>query len=605
MAESLHHLALAEKLAGQTDEAKKMRDRLAADFPTTTGMVNGQSASLLENLDALLAQADQTSWSPVNISPDEWPMFQGSPSHSLVNNVNSSAGAKLWWVNYGPEASSDKTAVGGSGRIIIRGGMVIRGGRAFYPGNGDVDQGANLSSFPVLSDGVIYFHTGDAVLARSASGGNKIWDFPEHPTKAEPNNMMNPYGGQMPRSTNHDSCAVFGDQVFAILPGGTSREESNGRYYAPVTTNRLVALGRSKQAEGRQLLWEKPSVEIAHELEKDFPKLNQGALVLAGAPIVTRQGIFVMARKFGGDAFTQLYLIHLDRLTGKTLWGCYLCSSSTNNYYAWGASMNSIALPSVADDMVYVSTGQGADCAVDANAGRITWLSITESAKATHSPETYYARTESMHAWCFNPPLISGDKLITAEMGSNIRVYNRATGRLLRSFATRDHGEIACGIIGDTLYTLGGTPSGKIYATNINTGEAVWPAFDLGINNGKVEGRPFLTAHSLYISFDKGLMTFDIAAGTPTNFSAWPVDDNNKPGKPGNLLVTSEQIIVANDTEIAGYSNWETALANHQRDNQRASRKSRGNIWNWPRLRFAPITWIWPRNRCKRPSTWP
>ena len=56
--------------------------------------------------------------------------------------------------------------------------------------------------------------------------------------------------------------------------------------------------------------------------------------------------------------------------------GCYLCSLSNIN----GNLMMTVPVPTLMDDVLYITTGQwGADCALDANVGRILWLRITGS----------------------------------------------------------------------------------------------------------------------------------------------------------------------------------------------------------------------------------
>jgi outer membrane protein assembly factor BamB len=63
----------------------------------------------------------------------------------------------------------------------------------------------------------------------------------------------------------------------------------------------------------------------------------------------------------------------------------------------------------------------------------------------------------------------------------------------------------------------------------------------------------------------------DPRTGAQTSFWPWPPTektDHEVPikARPGNLLVTSEQVIVLNDDELAGYSKWETARDNRLKD---------------------------------------
>jgi hypothetical protein len=79
---------------------------------------------------------------------------------------------------------------------------------------------------------------------------------------------------------------------------------------------------------------------------------------------------------------------------------------------------------------------------------------------------------------------------------------------------------------------------------------------------GEPRGRPFLTQSAYYVPFERKLLRIDPVTGKVEQPWDWPNTEKDTPGKPGNLLVTSEQVIVVNDTEVAGYSKWETARDN-------------------------------------------
>ncbi|MEI8195542.1 MAG: PQQ-binding-like beta-propeller repeat protein, partial [Phycisphaerae bacterium] len=505
-------------------------------------------------------------WSDEAPALDEWPSFQGGPTRSNVLNVNSSAGARLW-------AQSTLTKFGGEADSStgIQSNINVGIGRRFAIRQPNAGMGRALNSYPVLSGGTIFLNANQQIMALNANAGTLLWSYPREagtPTAPNQPNMGFYNDGQMP-APSHESCTVLGSRVFAILPAPLEANGGNGggmRYMGGyMTTNsRLVALDRQTGAE----LWSVTSSSL--------PQNNKGALVFIGSPIATRQGVFVMARRAGGHAFTQLYLVRLDSQTGKVDWSCYLCSASSGGYYGMTAASLAIPMTTWADDRIYISTGQGAECAVDANVGRILWLQVTESAHTMlNQGNMMYGRpVEVAASWKLNPPLIWKDQLITAETGSAVRFYDRSSGQLLYKINPKDlsNAVMMPGIVGDTLITVGA----KIHGVDLRTGK---PAFEPinypAAETGTLAGRAFLTAQYLYLPGEKGLMMVDleqaIAGGKPgatasevkPQVIAWPKiqgpDNREISAKSGNLLVTSEQVLVLTDQEIAGYSRWETA----------------------------------------------
>jgi outer membrane protein assembly factor BamB len=225
--------------------------------------------------------------------------------------------------------------------------------------------------------------------------------------------------------------------------------------------------------------------------------------------------------------------------------------------------------------VIYISTGQGADCAIDANVGRILWLQVTDSAKNQRSANEYYVQQQGASAWKFNPPMVYGNELVSYESSGAagaagagwLRVYDRWTGQLLTK-ATRAQlhvgaADIVAGISGNKLILAGQNVSAIDLDTVKKDPQAVWTVGYPSVSEaGKPCGRTFLTQDILYVPFEKGLFTVDVRAGKKKDFWPWPKNDKDVPGKGGNLLVTSEQVVVINDQEIAGYSRWETARDN-------------------------------------------
>jgi outer membrane protein assembly factor BamB len=546
----LHHAALALHLAGMEDASTVLRDRLARDFPDASGIVDGQSVNLLDSLDSL---RKLPAWGQVAQPVDEWPAFQGGPTRSTLRNVDSSASARLWSQPFAALTSSgsDNPSSGVQPGVIMNGRVAFRSGYAT-----SANVGSAYDSYPVLSGGVIYLNANSHVLALNANAGTPLWTYPRDatPTGDSQAYMGDMYGGQM-HIPDHNSCTVFDDQVFAILPAPNPPNPAGGMTYygpyGPQHNSRVVALDRRTGAER----WSCAASSL--------PINVKGMLTFIGAPLATRQGVFAVARKSGGDAFTQLYMVRLDRQTGKPNWSCYLCSASAGGYYGFTAASMALPIPMLIDDVVYVSTGQGADCAVDANAGRILWLQITEMARAQTSPTQMMGRSvEVIPSWKINPPIAWRDQVITFENGSIIRCYDRTSGHLTQRFNPKDlsNATVLAGVVGDTLITVGA----KIHGTDLLTGKPVWEPVALpGGRSGSVVARPYLTERYLYLPTEKALVTVDIKTGEAPVVTPWPKlqgpDNKEVAGRAGNLLITSEQVVVVSDSDIAGYSRWETA----------------------------------------------
>jgi outer membrane protein assembly factor BamB/tetratricopeptide (TPR) repeat protein len=562
-AEFLHHAAIAARLSGRDELAKSLRDKIEADYEETVGIVNGKEVVLLKSVDEMLAKP---AWETVVAAVDEWPQLGGSASRNVTPDVNSTAGARLWSMSF-DEAAANANQPPQPMPFRSR-GRIVGGADPSMP---------MLTSYPILSGGTLLIHTGDKIAALSANAGNPLWQYPpadkfvSRDARGMEQRIASDYNQSM-RFSFVDAAAAFENNVYAVLPAtntGTRNYYGGYNLYYPT---RLVALNRMDGSEA----WPAPVNASDVKVAQTTQNASQQPLMFVGAPVVTRQGVFVVARK-SDNSFMQYYLVRVDRATGQISWACYICSNGTIGYGP-PAGANRVPIPTVADDVVYVSTGQGADAAIDANAGRILWLQITENAKVKQDVSRVYQYNIEMNpSWKFNPPMIWKDKVVTYEIGGFVRIYDRATGKLLWKKDRKDLGnvEVLAGFHGDELITIGtGDNAGPeestrpIRAIDMKTFKETW-SMDSRTNSdmGKIQGRPFLAQKVMYVPFSRGLLMIDLEKKKVQDFSDWPKGDIQPDGKipegkAGNMLVTSEQVIVVSDREVAGYSRWESALAN-------------------------------------------
>ncbi len=559
-AQILFSAAIAEALAQNKQAAQALHDQLAGEFPDAAGTVSGKEVKLLAKLDEIMALP---AWDKTDLAPDEWPAFEGGASHSRLLSTSATIGARLWGMSFSNGLGMPVAYPSTDDRqqqAILQQQMALRG----------IPQGT-LNSYPVISNGVLFVHSGEQIIAMSVNAGAKLWAYPQDASSAAPDPAQLMRTNGVGRLSSHDSASVYGEQVFAVLPATASNRVAGVNYINGVamTPARLVCLNRD---DGTQL-WSRMASEV--KLDKE------GSLTFVGSPIVTRQGVFVMARKLDNANFTQQYLVRFDRDTGEPAWSCYLCS--TNNMYNAGG-LATIPIPTLVDDVVYISTGQGADCAVDANAGRILWLRPTATASATAGASGQVGfvggfggrimiQTISMQpSWKFNAPLVIGDHVLTTDNGQSLRIYNRWTGALLRTISASELLpdssaatviDVLAGAIGTKVVLSIGNHSVcyDIESLLSKNPRPFWSTITTAEIAGSPTGRPFLSATGYYVPFANKLVRIDTRTGKAALWD-WPKNDQEIPGNPGNLLVTSEQVIVVNDAEVAGYSKWETARDN-------------------------------------------
>lgn len=558
LAQVLYRGALAEFLAAggrKADpdslsyvQAMELKARLTREFPNATAPVNGQMTNLADNLESLWNKSITVH---ETLNSYEWPAFQGGQTRTHLLNVEAEAGARLWGV--------DLTALSST-----RGSTRIEGAvpqAIINPNASQVIPPNALNSHAVMSNGVLYLNTPNKLLAINANAGTLLWQYPQKDLESANSNTpanYREYGTDM-TPAGHYSCVVEGNEVLGILPAQNNNSRMNRRityyYGGNLTPTRLVLLNRSTGKES----WSVNAYEL--------PLSEKGELQFVGAPILTGDAAYVLARKMGSDTFTQLYLVRMDRQSGKLEWSTYICSVSSGGYYNALQNSGGIGIPTLVDDQIFVSTGMGADCAIDVNTGRIKWLQLTEQAHRDAVQSRYMFQNNGYNrvvTWTINAPLVWRDQIITAESGSNIRWYNRETGRLVRSEDPKNLGraELVLGVVDDTLITVGE----QICGSNMLSGKPAWPMVDIPTEAGDLRGRPFLSQHYLYLPMEKGMLIVDVrpqgGGGTP-RLVAWPKIPKNKSEdmmvSPGNLLITNEQVVVVNDNEIAGYSKWETA----------------------------------------------
>jgi outer membrane protein assembly factor BamB len=557
-AELLFRCGLAEALAGNSSKAEKYRAQLAADFAQTDAVINGRSVRLLDELEQLLKVAAPVIVRNDTISPGEWPGFLGGAGRNDVPKANVELGARLWNYNYdgqnGPlnpeqiRARRDKENL--RKQMLRNQGVDLTG----------AEQPAN---FPALGAGRIYVNSGEVIQCLNSTNGELVWQYPKGGKSAipkqNPNEDYNPYGMV---GSEHNTICVAGKFVITAAPN------PKGSNVQPVA--KLLCLDRDTGKE----VWSADAGTVIkgnQELkDKDPNEINRGRIqyssgmdgnaVFAGAPLISDQSVIMPVRVQTPDGMTEVHLTRLNLQTGAKEWSTYLCSRSSNGYYG-GPRDSYTPMTAMADDTIYLSTGVGADLAVDASTGRTLWLQTTEKAKLKPTAMEYGGSSRPI--WQTNAPVIYQDKVITFEGDSNLRVYERTSGKLAGRIVpkSQDNAGILAGIVNDKMYLIGT----RIRIIDAQTLKLAAEPVELPAA-GKLAGRPFISDQILVLPMEKGLFTYDLATDKARGLVAWPKGDNQQPGQPGNVIMTNDQLLVAGTNGITSYSTWELAVASRQRE---------------------------------------
>ncbi len=528
----LHHAAVAHHMAGQYARAEELRGQLAQRYPDARTQLGDQEQNLLADLN--LRMQDQVLTAD-RLADNQWPMFMGNPAHNVVTNASAQAGTMLWSFRYRQLPSEDSSADNDDVQMMGMRAAMMRSA-------GDENQAfRGRYTFPVISDGVMFVHSGTAITAVNLASSQPAWSYPAENERSATSQV--PAGRVWAliaaNTYNHDSCAVLRDVVYANLAADGVMVNRRRPATVSTQTGRVVALNARTGEE----IWATSATAFLPETQ----------VALIGAPLATPQGIFVLGRKIAPEAFSQLYLFRLDARSGEVQWSSYICSTSASNgYMAYGSAMTP-ALMAMSDDVIYIATNQNATCAVDASLGRILWLNITETAASAQDIGSVRAISET---WRVNPPVIWADRLIVADNGSPARMFERTSGKLIgQPLPVKSYGDLLAGVIDGKLVLIGN----RLRVVDMMSQSDAMPPRLLPADGGKVAGRPFLTRTEIYIPMEKGLAVLPLAKDGEAVLTPWPADRDERRGEPGNVLVSNDQILVADGDEIRCYSRWETA----------------------------------------------
>ena len=625
----LFRTALAAHWGGDDATAHRRADELRQADPKATGTVGGRDVPLLDTLTAALATpAPRPAADPA--AADTYPSFGGVGGRGDVSPSVARPGASLATVHLNPpdwsgvpkdrlqavrdgdDASVKAGQAGGVIPAVDAGDLFFQDGRTVYAV--DVNTGRPLpgwaATYPAPGD------TSAAAAAAATASATVDGVGPAPAVVPEPAGRFHlptvagrARGEQLTITvTPRAVLAVMGqpDRLLPTLAGTVVPQQFNGFNQvapdAPPSPVRLVCLDRTT---GRELWKVGPT-----DLPESTGAARAGEFVgtplavpaaVAGTP---DDAVLVVARGGRDFQFDDCYVVCLSARTGQFRWSTFCGSGTRGSAGGGGGDPSAPQDPSqlaLADGRVYVMSNLGTVAALDPADGRIDWLTgYVRDAMPTAEQLQMQMNGDnsggnpggSNRPWSPNPCLVQGGHVFVLPTDAkSLLVFDAATGRRVKQVPTDDvdHADVLLGIHDGYAVLTGGR---VIYGvdwrrfSHDDPTRARWQETPFGSDNETnspataIAGRGFLSAEGLYVV--NGLNLSDVSWRTHKIVVTYPNHGTFTDGQgPGNVLASSQNVIVAGADRVDVYTDLGVVAARYQRE------VTAGPADPDPRLRYA------------------
>ena len=396
--EILLRLAVASARMGDKQTAQQSLDKL----PSVTGP---RPPSDVVDLIAADVRSSAQATASVAAAARDWHLAHGNPSRTgfmvgLPPAATSRTLSELW-VREDPLAMSAPPGHPRNGVVVFMGGVDVMGGRVLGGRGMDPNQNQTPVSREELitnwrsggwtptgrllfSGGRVYLKTPDRLVCYQTSAHNQdpVWQSAwENRYELDTKSLMQAqlamaYGLQQQQSNRPKTPAevlLFGDRVhqsFTIDGGAIYSIEGKRAGAETVRPNPAMMRGfqhgvvarrtrgnwlSAYQTSGGKALWTRPASDEDKEGSTDVGFLS--------APVPC--GTILLAPITDGGT---IWLLGLERATGKTLWRSYLCDEPQGGASPWAE-----VVMAVDGREAYLTCGCGVVFAVDAVGGTVRW----------------------------------------------------------------------------------------------------------------------------------------------------------------------------------------------------------------------------------------
>ncbi len=597
----LFRTALARHWAGDDAAADRRAGELRQLDPKAVGSVAGRDVVLADELGTLLAVPTlRPAVDPA--AADTYPSFGGPGGRGDVSPSTAKPGASLNTVTLTPPELG--TVAGGPQNDWKR------------LDQASVDAGGARGIMPVVDAGTLFFQDGRTLYAVDAESGMPVtaW-LATYPGEAGGRYRLpspgRARGEQLTVTvTPTDVLAVMGQRDRLMYGGGGGFnpgfvvQQADGPGGSPV---KLVCLDRTT---GRER-WKGCPADLpdaagaAKGGDYDGPPLSVPAAVSGTGDDGDGGGDSVLTVVRGGrdGQFDNCYVVCLSARTGQFRWATYIGSGARtfdgDTYFGQDPSQMALA-----DGRVLVMSNLGTVAALDPADGRVLWLDAYRRDNAQTVQDAFRQQQLGQGGpalagkpWARNPVVVQGGHVFALPTDSKqLMVLDAATGRQLNRIDTnlptadgrpeqadvllgvRDGRAVLSGRL--TIFGVDWQRYTPATAAACRWVEQPWGDVD---DVAAIAGRGFLTADGIYVVNGKNLSEIDwrrhkIVSVYPTTggFSGRPGEQG-----PGNILVTSQNVVVAGSTRVDVYTDLAVVTAKYDAQMRAAPADPE------PRVRFA------------------
>jgi outer membrane protein assembly factor BamB len=587
-----YRAVVASHYAGDDATANAVLAQLKGK-PNETGSLGGHDVHLADAADAVMtgplpvAHADPS-------DADTWPSFGGIGGHGQLSTSTARAGASLNTINLQPPDFSGQ----------------INGARL----NLEQSEKVSLANFqamgvmPVADAGSLFFQDGRSLYAVDLDSGVPLpaW-LVTYPGDRKGRYHVNVTG----RARNEElTLTVTPQRVYAVM-GQMDRNtvgnqyQNNGRFNNGIEQDngdlsaRLVCLDRNT---GREQWVRTPSdlPEAAGTLRSGqyngtplvVPARFGGKAAADDAAQVPEDSLLVCVRGGRDNQFDDCYIVCLSARTGDYRWSTYV-GSAMRSYDGTGGGSQDASQLALADGRVLFMSNLGTVGALDPADGRVVWLAGYTRDGSEGNMEAFQRRQFAQmngedqsnrapaHPWARNPVIVSGGKVFAMPTDSrNLFVFDAETGVELKRLPMTgldktdvspiqpDNSVVAdviLGVRGEIVYV---SSFKSVFALDWNAANPIHPQSAIRAQrenlagysssipepqNNRLCGRGFLTADSLFISSKQQL--YELDPDKMSIRSVYPAQGSFTNGQvPGNIIVTSQNVIVAGQERVDTYT---------------------------------------------------
>ena len=553
----MYRTALAYHFAGDEAEAQSALARLAAEHGGDRGVVRGQEVTLADSLRAELKSDGGDGGVGATAGSgggDSWPMAWGDPSRSRISSAQGKPGVRLYSIPLSKPNYATTPNAPPAQRAMFE--------QAF---NQAVDGGYTIGVMPVTDRGELFFQDGQRMYGVSLDSGHPLPGWAQTYPGTGQYLLPNMWGSaRMSQLT----LTLTENEVLAVMGQPDRQALANG---LPIPGEaRLVCLDRES---GKEKWVASPS---------SFPASPASLrdIQLTGSPLVVGQSVLLIGRTGAAQQvqFEDCYVISIDLHTGKYQWSCYVASANMGDWVSmasvFGDNTSHLAY---ADGLVFVQTNLGALAAVDPYGASLAWVDIYPTqggnleAANPFAPliATQLGNGNGRLPWTCNPVIVSDGRVFTLPAGDkNLLIDDALTGAPLKSIPLGDlqNGDNVC----DTLLGVNGDQvilSGQKGVISLD-----WKKYDprtytkedlhsLALPDA-IAGRGFVTTSAILIPAKDRLWWLDpmadmVVGAYPLHPHTWEDGEG-----PGNVLVTSNHVVLACAGSVDVYTDLALARAN-------------------------------------------